>query len=198
MERNLKMKKTLKLAFILAATIGAASPAMAQERPWEKWESIVWTASCETFQTPHHVGFTTCDGAESEFTIIKSFNDGSADFSFKYAPGLINKYGSRDSWEAINFTSGPTAAHDFYPVTDVQDEVSDGPVKTYGACQISGATLRCVSGGGDNKITIVYHLISLKQHLLCAVDDGGSADDSCFKDIPAAEARAAAANPRGH
>ena len=94
---------------------------MAQERPWEKWESIVWTASCETFQTPHHVGFTTCDGAEAEFTIIKLFNDGSANISFKYAPGL-----GKDSWEAIYFTTGPTAAHDFYPVTSVQDEVSNG------------------------------------------------------------------------
>lgn len=194
---NLKVRKTLIIAAALASI--AASPAMAQdERPWEKWESIVWTASCETFQTPHHVGFTTCDGAEAEFTIIKSFNDGSADFSFKYAPGLLNKYGSRDSWEAIYFTGGPPRGHDFYPVTKVQDEVSDGPVETYGSCQISGATLRCVSGGGDNKITIVYHLISLKEHLLCPVNDGGSAADSCFDDIPAAKARAAAANPRAH
>jgi hypothetical protein len=194
------VRKTLIAAACLATAIGVAGPAMAQdERQWEKWESIVWTASCETFQTPHHIGFTTCDGAEAEFTIIKLFNDGSANISFKYAPGLINKYGSRDSWEAIYFTTGPTSAHDFYPVTDVEDEVSDGPVKTYGACQISGATLRCVSGGGDNKITIVYHLISLKEHLLCSGQDGnGDTDTACFDDIPAAKARAAAANPRAH
>jgi hypothetical protein len=190
---NLKVRKTLIIA--TAIGIGAAIPAMAHdERPWEKWESIVWTASCETFQTPHHVGFTTCDGAEAEFTIIKLFNDGSADISFKYAPGL-----GKDSWEAITFTTGPTSAQDFYPITEVEDEVSNGPVKTYGACRISGRTLRCVSGGGDNKITIVYHLISLKEHLLCSGQDGnGDTDTACFDDIPAAEARAAAANPRAH
>lgn len=192
--------RTTLIAAAATAAIGATNPAMAEdERPWEKWESIVWNASCEKFETPHHFGFTTCDGAEPEFTIIKTSTDGSASFSFKYAPGLLDKHGRRDDWEAIYFTTGPAAAQDFYPLIDVQDEVSNGPVKTYGACRISGATLRCVSGGGDNKITIIYHLISLKEHLLCPVEDvGGSAVDSCFDDLPAATARAAAANPRGH
>jgi len=166
--------KTLFAAVGVAAAIGAAGPASSSvEHPWDKVEQTIWTASCETFRTPHHSGATPCDGATTEVHMSKVYNDGSAMFSFGYAPGL-----GKDSREDIFFDTAPPTTAGLYPITEVQDEVSEGPVKTFGFCDMRGADeIRCTSGADDNKITISYHLISQDMHSICAMNADRTAAD---------------------
>ena len=132
------------------------SPAEARKVRWDKWEQTVWSANCETFQTPW-AGIVPCDKAEPEFTITSTHNDGSVSFGFEY--GLHEAdWGGR-----IFFETKAPVEPGVYPIEEVQDEVRY-PSKTQGSCDMRGGKIRCISGDPGEQIIIAYRLISEKQH----------------------------------